>query len=165
MDIGSITSNTASALQATQRRHHHGGGNEPSFDNTAKLLGMSADDLQTQLRSGKTLNDLASAQGVSSDDLMSALKSDLTANKPAGAPALSDDQLTKMATDIAAGKRPHGPPRQPDASSNLQSLAQELQVSPDALLDAIAQGAVGSSTPYTQSAFAGLGGASVDEYA
>jgi hypothetical protein len=113
MNIGSVsTLNSTTAVQSTTNRRQH---KEMSMDNTAQALGLSADDLKTQLKSGKTLDDIAKAQGVSGDDLTTALKKDLTANKPADAPELSDDQLTKMATDIAAGKGPkghghHGPP-------------------------------------------------------
>jgi hypothetical protein len=76
---------------------------------TAQLLGVSTDDLKTQLGSGKTLDSIASDKGVSTDDLLSAVKQDLKASKPDGAPDLSDDQLTVMATNVAAGKGPGGP--------------------------------------------------------
>jgi hypothetical protein len=92
MTIGSVSFNNASAVQGASG--HARGPKPPAMDNTAEALGLSTDDLQGQLKSGKTLDDVAKAQGVSSDDLLKALKSDLTANKPAGAPELSDDQLT-----------------------------------------------------------------------
>jgi hypothetical protein len=100
MAISAINDATATALTPARRPPQ-----PASLDNT-RLLGTTADDLRTQLQSGKTLDDLVSAKGISSGDLISAVKSDLQANKPAGAPDLSDDQLTQMATDVAAGKGP-----------------------------------------------------------
>jgi hypothetical protein len=184
MSISAI--NGTSALQyapPTERPRQ-----EPSLDNTAKLLGVSTDDLRTDLQSGKTLDDLASAKGVSSGDLLSAVKSDLQANKPAGAPDLSDDQLTQMATGVAAGKgaggahghhghHHHGGGAQAvggdDASgARLQSLASTLGVNSDDLLGALQSGAnlsdlLGSAaqSPYGTGAANVDGGLVVDEYA
>jgi hypothetical protein len=107
MTIGSLSATSTSAVQSASS--HHRGPKPPAMDNTAEALGLSTDDLKTQLKSGKTLDDIAKAQGLSSDDLLKALKSDLSANKPAGAPELSNDQLTELATNIAAGKGPRGP--------------------------------------------------------
>lgn len=153
------------------------------MDNTATALGLSTDDLQSQLKSGKTLNDVAKAQGVSSDDLLKALKSDLAANKPADAPAPGDDQLTQMASSIAAGKGPHGPgghggpppPRKgdgDDTASNLSTLAGNLGLSSDELLEKLQSGTNpnslwGASTnnPYAAAKFNAPGGVAVDTYA
>jgi hypothetical protein len=106
MTIGSLSINSTSAVQSASGQHR--GQKPPAMDKTAEALGLSTDDLKGQLKSGKTLNDIAKTQGVSSDDLLKALKSDLTASKPANAPELSDDQLTQMAANIAAGKGPKG---------------------------------------------------------
>ncbi len=182
MTIGSI-SNTSSAagVQSTNNRHHK----QMSMDNTAEALGLSTDDLKTQLKSGKTLNDIAKAQGVSSDDLTAALKKDLTANKPANAPELSDDQLTEMATNIAAGKGPKGPhghgghggppPAKSDddtATNNLNSLASSLGVSASDLLEKLTSGTAftatsntASTNPYTAGTLNVSGGVMIDQYA
>src|SRR6201999_2857166 len=103
MTINSISNSNTSQLFQAQRQQK-----PPAMDTTAKLLGLSSDDLQSELKNGKTLNDIASEKGVSTDDLTNAVKSDLKANKPADAPDLSDDQLTQMPPDIEAAKRPHG---------------------------------------------------------
>lgn len=185
MSISAI--NSTSALQYAPRTERTR--QEPSLDNTAKLLGVSADDLRTQLQSGTTLNDIATSKAVSSSDLVSALKSDLQANKPADAPELSDDQLTQMATNIAAGKRPRGahghhghhghggtPPADGDdtstTSARLQSLASTLGVNSDDLLGALQSGAnlsdlLGSATqsPYAAGSATVDGGLIVDQYA
>ena len=82
MTIGSVSFNNASAVQSASG--HPRGPKPPAMDNTAEALGLSTDDLQGQIKSGKTLDDIAKAQGVA-DDLLKALKSDLTANnRPAG---------------------------------------------------------------------------------
>ena len=43
----------------------------------AKALGMSADDVRSQLRGGQSLNDLAESNGLSHDDLIAAIKAGL----------------------------------------------------------------------------------------
>jgi hypothetical protein len=171
------------------KHHHHGGGKPPSLDNTASLLGESSDDLTTQLKSGKTLNDIATAQGVSSTALVAALKTDITANRPADAPAVSDAQLTQMATGIAAGKGPGGPGggggfggSRPvssatdvdatKAEANLKQMASTLGVSQTDLLNQLSSGVSFSAllgnagtNPYTASTYAVSGGLAVDQYA
>lgn len=161
MTISSLSSSTdVTALTqatATQRQRPK----PPDMTNTAKALGLSTDDLQSELKSGRTLDAIAKDKGVSSDDLLSAVKTDLQANKPADAPALSDDQLTQMATGIAAGKGPGGPhghhhgggggrgqadasilgTQASDTTSNLSSLADALGTSSDDLLSQLSSGA------------------------
>jgi AraC-like DNA-binding protein len=177
MNIGSVSLNTTTAAT------HQSRPKPPSMDTTAQALGLSSDDLQSQLKSGKTLNDIASAQGVSSDDLLKALKSDLEANKPADAPTLSDDQLTEMASNIAAGKGPKGPhghggppPARPadetDTDANLETLADNLGLSSDELLEKLQQGlntssiwGSSASNPYTANKFSVSGGVAIDTYA
>jgi hypothetical protein len=181
MTIGSITTSATTALQGASGSHHRH--KPPSLDKTAELLGVSADDLGNELKSGKTLGDLASEKGVSSDDLLSALKTDIKANKPADAPELSDDQLTQMATGIAAGKGPGGPggpppPRRSDdddattAENNLKTLAEKLGMSQTDLLEKLTSGEnfsslLGSagSNPYATGGYGLNGGLAIDEYA
>jgi hypothetical protein len=173
---------------ATQRQRPK----PPDMTNTAKALGLSSDDLQSELQSGKTLDSIAQDKGVSSDDLLSAVKSDLQANKPADAPELSDDQLTQMATSIAAGKGPGGPggahghhhgggggqatasilgTDASDTSSNLSSLADALGTSSDDLLSQLSSGndlssLFGQSGSATwNSSGASTSGLAVDTYA
>jgi hypothetical protein len=193
MTISSLSSSTdVTALTqatATQRQRPK----PPDMTNTAKALGLSPDDLQSELKSGKTLDDIAQDKGVSSDDLLSAVKTDLQANKPADAPGLSDDQLTQMATGIAAGKGPGGPggphghhhhgggqgqadasilgTQASDTTSNLSSLADALGTSSDNLLSQLSSGAdlsslFGQSGSATwNSSGASTSGLAVDMYA
>jgi uncharacterized protein YidB (DUF937 family) len=106
MSISSISSTTSTyQVAGTDRRQPP---KPPSMDNTADLLGLSAQELEDARKQGKTLADLAKEKGVSTDDLTAAVTADLKANKPEGAPDLSDAQLTQMATDIINGKGPHG---------------------------------------------------------
>jgi hypothetical protein len=80
----------------------------PSLDATAKLLGMSTDELDQARASGTTLADLAAGKGVSKDALVASIAADLKANLPQGAAAPSDARLTQLATGIAEGKHTHG---------------------------------------------------------
>jgi hypothetical protein len=190
MTISSLSSTTeVYALQQQQQAQRK----PPSMGNTAQLLGMSTDDLQSALKSGQTLDDLASSKGVSSTDLRSAIKSDIQANKPADAPDLSDDQLTQMATSIAAGKGPGGPhgahhghhhtsggDSDSDATTadqNLATLASSLGVGQTDLLSKLTQGVdfgtlLGESsstanayTPDASTSATVDGGVAVDTYA
>jgi uncharacterized protein YidB (DUF937 family) len=125
----------------------------PPLTGTAKLLGLSTDDLQTAMQSGTTLDQIAQQKGVSQSDLISSIATDLQANAPSGAPQPSQTQLTSMATDIAAGKRPRhhhhhgGGGDSTDATSSsssgaagFESLASALGMQGDDLLSAFESG-------------------------
>jgi uncharacterized protein YidB (DUF937 family) len=139
----------------------------------AKKLGMSDDQLKTQLQSGQSLADIASAQGVSKDDLVAAVSDSL---KAAGTTLPAGVDPTKMATNMVERKggghhHHHGggggtPPVDPTAgddtsTQNLQSLATSLGVNPTDLLTKLQAGGIKWST--TDSALAG--GVLTDQYA
>jgi hypothetical protein len=81
---------------------------QQTMDPVAKALGMSTDDLLGQLKSGTTLNDIASQQGVSHDKLISAIEDGLKSAPAAGSAAPSTNQLSQMAESIASGQRVGG---------------------------------------------------------
>jgi hypothetical protein len=150
--LGAAQDSSALAQASAGRRPH----TPPpdAFKSTASLLGVSTDDLKSQLDSGETLDSLASAKGVSSNDLLSAVTQDLKDNRPAGAPPLSDDRLTAIASGIASGTGPRGvggfghgqPPSKAsgttasDPTQTLQSLADVLGTTPDDLLTQMQSG-------------------------
>src|SRR5437016_8774548 len=80
MTISSISSTTTSAVQwqSTQRPQR------PNFEKdmtaVADLLGVSTDDLKSELQSDKSLADIADAKGVSRDDLLATLEQSMKAN-------------------------------------------------------------------------------------
>ena len=82
---------------------------QPSFSNTAQLLGMSSDQLRSALQSGATLSSLAGSKGVASSDLVASVEKDLKADAPQGAPTLSSDQLQQIATSVINGTPPTPP--------------------------------------------------------
>jgi uncharacterized protein YidB (DUF937 family) len=162
----------AGQAQQPLRRHH-----EKMLEPAAKALGISTDELKTQLKAGKSLSDVASAQGVSKDDLVSAIAADLKANAPQGAPPLSAAQLTQMATSIVEhkpgeGRGPGGPMRVDQASTaraqgNLASLADSLGTDPATLTQQLMWGdtsAIAKSTPWDAGKPAPTGGLLVDAY-
>jgi polyhydroxyalkanoate synthesis regulator phasin len=66
------------------------------IDSAASILGISADDLMTQLKDGQSLADVATAQGVSVDTL----KSGLLAQVKSGLDTLvSDGKITQSQAD------------------------------------------------------------------
>jgi hypothetical protein len=155
MTINAVGSTPTSwPVGSAQPRHHHD--HAKVLAPAAKALGMSTDDLESQLKSGKSLSDVASAQGVSQDDLVAAIAADLKTHKPDGAPALSDAQATQMATAIVQHKPGEGRPAVPGA------------IDPSPLTEKLMWGdasAVGQSTPADTGADAPTTGRLVDEYA
>lgn len=88
----------------------------------AKALGLTEQELMTQLQSGKTITDIAKAKGVSTASIqsaaLSALKTQLAADVKAGklTQAQADDMLkrvqadTNFALDFGRGGHRHGGP-------------------------------------------------------
>ncbi len=73
----------------------------------AQLFGESAQQLMSDLQSGKTsLSALAQSKGISQTDLVNAIKQGLQQSSANGGPQLSDTQLTNLANTIA--NRVHG---------------------------------------------------------
>ncbi|MGG1553192.1 hypothetical protein [Paenibacillus ferrarius] len=57
---------------------HHKFGLHPDTEKLAKSLGLTKDELHAQLRSGKSLAEIAQAKGVSKDKLVANIKEQLT---------------------------------------------------------------------------------------
>jgi hypothetical protein len=87
---------TANYAESTMRR------TPPPLTQTSKLLGLSTDELTTDLQSGKTLSSLANQKGVSSSMLVASVESDLKNNAPAGS-APSSSQLKQAASSLIQG--------------------------------------------------------------
>lgn len=89
------------------------GGQDP-MTNVAKTLGMSSDELRTQLSGGKSLNDVATAQGVDHADLIDAIKQGMPTDSTSSVGATSSVDATQIAESIAStqgmGRGPQGPP-------------------------------------------------------
>jgi hypothetical protein len=75
---------------------HDRGGHFGDLDAAASYLGLTEDQLRTQLQSGKTLADVAKAQGKSVDGLIDAL---VAATKKDLDDAVADGRLTKAQAD------------------------------------------------------------------
>jgi len=75
---------------------HDRGGHLGDLDAAAAFLGLTEDQLRTQLQSGKTLADVAKAQGKSVDGLIDAL---VAATKKDLDDAVADGRLTKAQAD------------------------------------------------------------------
>ena len=117
----------------------------PAMTNTAKLLGISADQLDSDLQSGQTLSSFASTAGISSSDLPSSVETDLKTSAPQGAPTLTTDQLQQRATNLI---NDDGPMRAQRAQVRarpqpFQSLSSTLGVDPDDLLSRAQGGDLG----------------------
>jgi lambda repressor-like predicted transcriptional regulator len=78
-----------------------GKGFRPQMDKVAELIGITKEDIEAQLKAGKSLADIALDHGISKDQLVAKLK----------------DQLTPMLEKIVdhKGGRPEGPPKSPEA--------------------------------------------------
>jgi hypothetical protein len=112
-----------------------GGGGGP-MKAASQALGLSEDDLATELQSGKSLSDVAGEQGVSTDDLAAALKQGMPQELAAGRRA--DAIVTRMLDEKGGPKRPQGPP--PGGGGGF----------PASKLDGSASGVLGSSLTSSQ---------------
>jgi uncharacterized protein YidB (DUF937 family) len=145
-------------------------GMRQAMQSAAKTLGLSDDDLRTQLRSGKTLADVASDQGISQDDLVASIADSL---KTSGAQLPSGVDATQFAQDMVTRQPPQGPPPGPPpgdrAGDNAQSLADTLGIDQDELVKTLQSGDLSSllksfSAQYQQTSAAATGGLQVDTY-
>ncbi|SDJ48809.1 hypothetical protein SAMN05444157_3612 [Frankineae bacterium MT45] len=105
------------------------------LDVAANLFGMSKSDLTSELKSGKSLSDIAKEKGISEDDLESALAK----NDPSDA---SDADKLSRAKDIASRvglperpQGPHGPPPSDASQSTSSSSNSSSSSSGSSLLD------------------------------
>jgi lambda repressor-like predicted transcriptional regulator len=103
--IGSCGSTGITSVQSTQSTTstmstQRG---KSAFEAVSDVLGMSADDIASAVKSGKSLMDLAQDKGVSSEDLLTALED----NAPKELQGRSD--LREIVTQIANDKGGHGP--------------------------------------------------------
>jgi hypothetical protein len=106
---------TGSAQVAPAQRGNRGG---PQLPVVAKALGLTEAELQTELRAGKTIADVAKAKGIELSVVSAAL---LDAEKANLAQAVANGRLTQAQadarladaqthiTDMFNGKMPHGP--------------------------------------------------------
>jgi hypothetical protein len=99
--VSAVDAQAGSAVDA-----HGGPGGRGMFCGTAGLeaaataLGTTADDLQTQLQSGQTLEDLATAAGVDIADVQSAIQTACAqAQRDAIEQAVTDGTLTREKAD------------------------------------------------------------------
>lgn len=106
--VGADASEATSVATSKQVSASHGGPPKAALDATAKLLGMTTDELSSALQGGAKLKDLADSKGVSQSDLVASVVEDLKAGAPSGAPALSDQMLTSVARHIVSGEPPRG---------------------------------------------------------
>lgn len=106
----------------------------PGLDVAATALGMTADELRTELESGTTIAQVAEAKGVALQTVIDALVADMNDHLDK---ALADGRLTQeqadarkadatqRATDMVNGVRPEGPP--PGAAADDQAPAGAAQ--------------------------------------
>ncbi|MEO5974294.1 MAG: hypothetical protein ABIQ38_03695 [Ilumatobacteraceae bacterium] len=111
------SSNTAASR--TQIVVSHGDNNRPDLEALALALGLSTSELRTQLQSGKTLAELATAQSVDVaeviDTIVADLKTKLAAKVAVGeiTRAQADAKLveiTDRVTEMVNNGRPSGAP-------------------------------------------------------
>jgi hypothetical protein len=134
----SVPVNNASPSYALgQAQEHHHNPMKRLLEPAAKLLGLSSQQLRDELRSSKTLAELASDQGVSHDDLIAAVVVQGLQSGPPG--FVHNVQRAEQTTDLAAiaaklvdGKGFGGPPPPPTASGS-DDVSQRLTALTDAL--------------------------------
>lgn len=100
------TSSLWAAQQQTRPTPPNDGKDGP-LASVSSLLGSSVEDLQTELASGKSLNDIADEKGVSHDDLIKALKAGMPADAPSG---VDPTQMLEQMAAQTGGPQPPAPP-------------------------------------------------------
>ncbi|MEO8363478.1 MAG: hypothetical protein ABI570_03740, partial [Ilumatobacteraceae bacterium] len=116
--VGTAHAKSTNALASmSQSVVVHGDHGRPDLSNLAIVLGLSTSELQTQLRSGKTLAEIAAAQSVDVANVIDAIvadaKSKLAAEVSSGdlTQAEADSRLaeiTTKVTDMVNNGRPEG---------------------------------------------------------
>jgi hypothetical protein len=163
--VGGVDSTQAfAATSATSFRERM----QQAMQPVADKLGMSEDDLQSELKSGKSLSDVANDKGVSHDDLVAAIKQGLQSvdshgdsdgdTSTSGTDASTDSsKLDTMANRIADHKHGghhhhHGGGGTADATDSTSSssgalgLLQQAGFDPQELLQQLQNGAISSDT-------------------
>ncbi len=127
VDDGTITAEQADAVVAeliasapdrSERQENRGERREARQDRrqapeaVQELLGLSAEELREQLRSGSTLGDIATAQGVDPQDVVDAIVAEMTERVDA---AVADGKLD---ADAAAEKLAEAEQRVSDRVNN-----------------------------------------------
>lgn len=90
---------------------------EKAMDPVAKLFGMSDDELESDLRSGQSLAQIASAKGVSSDDLTTAVTQGLQSAGISAPPGTDSQTFVQNLINQPGGHHRHHHHKQADDSS------------------------------------------------
>ncbi|MFI5496693.1 hypothetical protein [Actinoplanes sp. NPDC051859] len=127
--INALSSTSSTAYTQAPRPMPRNG--ENPMVKVAETLGLSGEELKSQLDSGKSLNDVASAQGVSHDDLIASIKAGMPTDATGSVDA--DTMAEKIASSTGAPPPPPpGGPRGENAgirdSSKLQQLSKLLEM-------------------------------------
>lgn len=125
VDDGTITQAQADAVsaalvadhQARDGEHGKGGRRGPNSEVLAQVLGMTTDELRTELKSGKTIAQIAADQGVDVQVVIDALTAEMTnhiADEVASGELTQEEADAKLAdlsariTDRVNNPRPEG---------------------------------------------------------
>jgi hypothetical protein len=153
MSIGSLSNSfSTTATSSADRPHGMRGLMKSGMDAAAKALNMDSSTLMDQLKSGKSLKDVAAAQGVDFSKVQSAMKD---AIKPQLDSAVQSGELSSSEADdllskLTSGDRPQGPPpgmgqRGPRGGGDamkkaLEAASQTLGMSDTDLLNSLESG-------------------------
>jgi lambda repressor-like predicted transcriptional regulator len=111
-----VTSSTT-AMFTTQS----GSTSKSPLDVAAQLFGMSKVDLTSELKSGKSLDDVAKEKGVSTDDLDNALVANMPTSMANSGNAQQAAQSIASKVRLPSGHHHHGPPPSSSTSSDSTS--------------------------------------------
>jgi uncharacterized protein YidB (DUF937 family) len=128
----STTSTTApAATPGTPGDHHFRFGRGPGLAAVASAIGISEDDLRTELEAGKTIAEVAQAHGVDVDTVIDAMVTEVTADAREHITALVNGQLPAMGDH-------HGP--RGVIRAELSKVAETIGVTTDELKTALQGG-------------------------
>ena len=103
------------------------------FSAVADKLGMTVDDLEADLKGGKSLADVAASKGMSKDDLVATIKGALGADQAsgttrAGAPSL--DEVASRIADHKGGGHHHHHHHHTDAATSTSTVTPGASTNP-----------------------------------
>ena len=106
----------------------HAGRRGPGLDAAATALGITAEELKTQLEAGQTIAEVAAAEGVDVDAVIDAMVADAT------------DDLRERITAVVNGEAPLGGHRHRGFGAKLETLTTVLGVTAEELHEALEGG-------------------------
>ncbi len=165
MSVASVSANpsgtsSSTGVEGANTHHHRNGIPAKIVSAVADKLGMSSQDLKSQLDAGKSLADVAKSKGLSRADLIATIKTALTAGHTAEGSQAS--ATTSGGTSSTTGTSSRKGPSLDDIANKIADRVQKAhhrhQESQSASASASASSSTTGTNRTTEAMLLGLGG-------